>query len=88
MNIKGNIQDTLNILYGDNEDYSFINKKGFKVIIKEHLKSLERIYKLCEKLENEKGGCKTEDLYNLGDTINLVDAFIKNMDIEEIEEDY
>ena len=79
MKIKGNIQDTLNVLYGDYDDYSYVDKKGFKTIIKEHLKSLERIYRTCEKIEGK--GCDTCDLYNLGDTINLINEFL-NMEVE------
>ena len=72
-----NITELLNCLYGDNEDYDYINKKDLKTIIKEHQKSLEKIYKKLEETD-----FNTLDIYNLGDVINLLELF-KDVEIEE-----
>lgn len=65
----------LNMLYGDNVDYS-MNLKDIKIILKEHVKSLENLYNIIEDLVNIDN---IEDLYNLGDIINLIDYISKNI---------
>lgn len=64
----------LNMLYGDNVDYS-MNLKDIKIILKEHVKSLEKIY---DYLDNYTTKCQ-ENLFDLGDIINLVDYISKNI---------
>ena len=48
-----NITELLNVLYGDNESYSYIDKKGLKAIIKDHKKSLSRIYEILEEITKD-----------------------------------
>lgn len=67
-----NITEILNCLYGDEEDYSYINKKALKDIIKEHQESLIKIYEKLEEIDFE-----PFDVYCLGDVINLLDLFKK-----------
>lgn len=76
------IRDTeefLNMLYGSEEAYH-MNMNNVKVILKEHVKSLENLYKAIEYLDNVE---LEDDLYNLGDIINLVDYISKNIKKEE-----
>ena len=66
----------LNMLYGtDKENYGF-NMNMVKIVLKEHVKSLENIYKAIEELDNVE---IEDDLFNLGDIINLVDYISKNI---------
>ena len=64
----------LNMLYGDNIDHG-MNLKDIKIILKEHVKSLENIY---DYLDNHTTTCQ-ENLFDLGDIINLVDYISKNI---------
>ena len=75
-----NISELLNVLYGDEQDY-YINKQGLKTIIKEHQKSLSKIYEILEETN-----CKVADIYNLGDVMNLLELF-KNVEFEEEKEE-
>lgn len=68
-NCAKNYTKVLNTLYGDNEDYRHITKKEYENILDNHLESLQKIYDYLEEI-----GYNTEDLYNLGDTMNLVEA--------------
>lgn len=72
--IKNN-DNFLSMLYGCN-DYYGMNMKQIKIILKEHLKSLENLYNVIEDLDNTDN---IEDLYNLGDIINLIDYISKNI---------
>lgn len=63
-----NYTKELNILYGDEEDYSYITKKDYKIILKQHKDSLERIYNFLEKNDY-----MLVDLESLGDIINLLE---------------
>ena len=73
-----NSTEILNVLYGDKEDYSYINKKGVKKIIKEKLEYLQKIYETID--EDEVG---VDELYSLGDVINLLDELNENIIMEE-----
>ena len=59
-----------NILYGDEQDYDYISVKDIISIIDDKIESLERIYDF---LENS--GFDYNDIYDLGDSINLVESF-------------
>ena len=61
-----------NVLYGDEQDYDYISAKDIISIIDDKIESLERIYDF---LENS--GFDYNDIYNLGDSINLVESFKK-----------
>ena len=73
-----NSTEILNVLYGDKEDYSYINKKGVKKKIKEKLEYLQKIYETID--EDEVG---VDELYSLGDVINLLDELNENIIMEE-----
>ena len=67
----------LNILYGDDEDYSYITKEELKTILEEHMKSLEKIYDYLERT------IYTYEQYDLGDVMNLLQQFIENLEFKE-----
>lgn len=73
-----NSTEILNVLYGDEDDYSYINIKGVKEILKEKLEHLQKIYETID--EDEVG---VDELYSLGDVINLLDELSKNIIMEE-----
>lgn len=75
-----NITELLNVLYGDEQDY-YINKNGLKKIIKDHEKSLIKIYDKLEEIDYD-----PYHIYNLGDVLNLLELF-KNIEVEEEEEE-
>lgn len=70
----------LNMLYGTDKENYGLNINMVKIILKEHVKSLENIYKAIEELDNVE---IEDDLFNLGDIINLVDYIKKNIKKEK-----
>lgn len=68
-----NIKELANVLYGDNEDYDYLDRRGILDIINEHIETLQKIYN---------GEIEGSDNYNLGDCINLLEEF-KNINFEE-----
>ena len=64
-----------NVLYGDEEDYSYIDLNGVKEILKEKVEHLQKIYETID--EDEVG---VNELYSLGDIINLLDELSKSVE--------
>lgn len=72
-----NKNEFLNTLYGDEEDYSYIDNGTINEIIEDKLHSLELIYSYLD--ESVYNGAEQ---YDLGDCENLIELF-KNIEFEE-----
>lgn len=72
-----NKQEFLNTLYGDEEDYSYMDNGTINEIIEDKLHSLELIYSYLD--ESVYNGAEQ---YDLGDCENLIELF-KNIEFEE-----
>ncbi len=70
-----NSTEFCNILYGDNQDYSDID---IKEILKEKIEHLLNIY---NNIDEDAVG--VEELYSLGDIINLLKKLLRSIEIKE-----
>ena len=76
-----NKKEFLNVLYGDEDDYTDISYEQVNEIIDCKLKSLEKIYDHLE--DTDMIG---EEQYDLGDCENLIELF-KDIEFENIGDD-
>lgn len=76
-----NKNELLNTLYGDEEDYNYLSNEDIDCILDDHIKSLEKIYDFIEEHN-------LDELYDLGDCMNLIELFKKATIEEDTTENY